>query len=167
MIFFDRKGNKVEKPRGVKAKKRSSAYGVYMADGKLLVVKPVKSEKWELPGGGIGKGETACKALAREFMEETGYKILKVGKEPFKIGKDNFCSDSGSFYLSELSFFRIEAVSRRSRGIIDTGEIREARLISLSGLTKENSNRIHWGAIRQIKEGRKQGRITNAALKAL
>lgn len=52
--------------------KRLSAYGIYIDDGKVLLIQDPRSLRWELPGGGIEKGETIQEAVKREFIEEIG-----------------------------------------------------------------------------------------------
>jgi 8-oxo-dGTP pyrophosphatase MutT (NUDIX family) len=51
---------------------RLSAYGVFIVDGAVLLIQDPRSQRWELPGGGVEKAETIRQGLAREFQEETG-----------------------------------------------------------------------------------------------
>ena len=48
------------------------AYGVCIIDQKVLLIQDTYSRRWELPGGGVEKNETAHQGLIREFIEETG-----------------------------------------------------------------------------------------------
>lgn len=57
---------------------RLSAYGVYITNDKVLLIKDPRSNRWELPGGGVESNETILQALAREFLEETG--VSPTGK---------------------------------------------------------------------------------------
>ena len=54
---------------------RIALYGFYVLRGKILLVKDVESNRWEIPGGGKEKNETEFECLKREFFEETGFII--------------------------------------------------------------------------------------------
>jgi 8-oxo-dGTP diphosphatase len=40
------------------------------------------SGQWELPGGGLGKGESVPECITREIKEEMGLEVLSVAKKP-------------------------------------------------------------------------------------
>jgi 8-oxo-dGTP diphosphatase len=44
-------------------------------DGRILVVKPIYSRSWMLPGGRVERGETPHAAAIRETREETGLEV--------------------------------------------------------------------------------------------
>lgn len=53
-------------------------YGIYVEDGKLLVINKNAGpyiNRFDLPGGSLEEGETLSEALIREFLEETGLEI--------------------------------------------------------------------------------------------
>jgi 8-oxo-dGTP pyrophosphatase MutT (NUDIX family) len=54
---------------------RLSAYGIYIKDDRVILIKDPRSLRWELPGGGVEKGENVREGLAREFTEEAGVTI--------------------------------------------------------------------------------------------
>lgn len=53
-------------------------YGIYVEDGKLLVINknagPYEN-RYDVPGGSLEEGETLSEAMKREFLEETGLEI--------------------------------------------------------------------------------------------
>lgn len=69
---------------------RVSAYGVFVKNGKILLIQDVHSDFWEFPGGGLEEGENLEEGLKREFLEETGLEISEVLE---KVGEIK-----GSFY---------------------------------------------------------------------
>lgn len=57
--------------------RRPGAYGIILSGHQaLLALNSCPGEEWALPGGGIDPGETPIRALHREAMEETGYRII-------------------------------------------------------------------------------------------
>ena len=54
---------------------RETCFGIVIKDLKILLVK--KKGQYSLVGGGIEENETHEDCLAREFLEESGMKILK------------------------------------------------------------------------------------------
>jgi len=65
-------------------KNRKAVYGIYCKGEKVLMVKDSVSNKWEFPGGGVEKDEDNLKSLKREFLEETGLRILEKKRRPGK-----------------------------------------------------------------------------------
>lgn len=66
-------------------------------EGKFLILKRSPDKKvhaglWNVPSGGIEKGESAKGAAIREVYEETGFKVVDLIKGPFseiKISDDS------------------------------------------------------------------------------
>ena len=85
-------------------------YGVYIKDGKALLIKKARGPytgMYDLPGGGIEEGEANDQTLVREFVEEVGvqlesYDFLYDDKYQCKyIGSTGIEKDfkhQGSFY---------------------------------------------------------------------
>lgn len=58
---------------------RPGAYALLARDGRLLLTRQSEPEpEFQLPGGGIDKGESSLRALHREVFEETGWTIGKA-----------------------------------------------------------------------------------------
>lgn len=69
---------------------RMSVYGLYRRDNALLLVQDSQTKQWELPGGGKEMGEEDEEALAREFFEETGLRVM---------GEVAFVSELQGYYV--------------------------------------------------------------------
>lgn len=61
---------------GPRYRLRPGAYALLVRDGRLLLTRQSEPEpEFQLPGGGIDRGETGLRALRREVFEETGWTI--------------------------------------------------------------------------------------------
>lgn len=66
-------------------------YGIYVKDGKLLVINKNGGpyiNRYDLPGGSLEEGESLSEAMKREFLEETGLEIdieANIGVTDFKL----------------------------------------------------------------------------------
>jgi 8-oxo-dGTP diphosphatase len=49
-------------------------------DGRYLLVRRSDTGTWGLPGGWIDYGERIAEALTRELREETGYRVVELGR---------------------------------------------------------------------------------------
>src|SRR6266545_4057577 len=73
---------------------RLSAYGVYITEGKILLIQDPRSLRWELPGGGIESGEAIRQGLTREFAEEAGMTV---------VGKPNLLTEWTEYFFDVTS----------------------------------------------------------------
>lgn len=95
-------------------------YGVFINDGKLLVIKKARGPyigMLDLPGGGIEFGEKIEECLSREIMEETG---ATLNNFQFILFNENFCNyfnkekkikklhHIGIYFLVDLFFNKIK-----------------------------------------------------------
>lgn len=84
---------------------RTSAYGILLKKGKVLLVRDSKSQTWEFPGGGLDKGETKEQGVIREFLEETGLQVDPDNIKFFKDIQDYFYSNTYEQAWNSLRYF--------------------------------------------------------------
>lgn len=53
-------------------RRRNSAFAVIVRASRVLLVRARGRSRWQLPGGGMDRGETPRQAARREVLEETG-----------------------------------------------------------------------------------------------
>ena len=99
--------------------------------GKLLLEKRVDSDTWGLVGGGCKKWEEPDQAMAREVLEELGWRIprnqfrkLKVYGEPGRIA----AFQDGSIWRMVIVVFALELEEERPIRI--SSESKEARFFT-------------------------------------
>ncbi len=94
---------------------RLSVKGLYVRDGKLLMVKESSklSGKWELPGGGLDFGENIQEGLKREIEEEMGLKVLSISNQPVYVWTSRFEPNIRNigWYYSVVVGYKVELAS--------------------------------------------------------
>jgi len=70
---------------------RQAAYVQVVRDGKVLMVEPLHTKRWELPGGGVEVQELLVEGATRECLEETGYRFVARSVSPFYVGEGFVC----------------------------------------------------------------------------
>ena len=108
------------------------ATGVYIEDGKLLLLKQrVTSERsYSLPGGTLEEGETLEKCLIREMREETG---LEVRPKRFLYICDHITEDKHVLHIT----FEVEKIGGSLTGPmpgLDTVPIEKTEMVPFSEL---------------------------------
>lgn len=89
---------------------RSSVYAVIKSErGVLLVRDRTSDEKWDLPGGGIEKGENLTNALKREVKEETGLKVINEPQKICEFTEYFYDIDSKKGWESHRFFFEVSS----------------------------------------------------------
>jgi 8-oxo-dGTP pyrophosphatase MutT (NUDIX family) len=100
-------------PRGQGAK------GLLVCDGEVLLVRHTYGpRRWELPGGGVKRGEDPLEALRRELHEELGLEVTTATAIAAQYGP-------GRQRLQRTHVYRVEVPARHVRA--DPVEIAEAR----------------------------------------
>lgn len=106
-------------------------------DGRYVLVRRGDTGGWALPGGTLEWGETLRNALAREIEEETGAKVLELGR---LVG---VYSDPGRDARFHAVTVVVEALVELERGKAENPlEITEVRAFSEAELPRELSYRM-------------------------
>lgn len=147
--YFDRAEKKVYKPKNIEPAKRESVYGVIIHNNNVLLQNPCWNKFWELPGGGINKGEKKSESLIREIKEEVGVCIHDVEEKEILRKKQNFyAEDQQIFYKSTMFFYKINIFDSQNIRK-QKKEVNKIKWINISELDKFNVKKIHLEAIMQ------------------
>src|SRR5206468_1369152 len=80
--FIDLHGNPVPYDGVSPLQWRLGAYVLVVRDDQVLMVEPMHTARWELPGGGVEVHELLVEGAARECLEETGYRFVAASVSP-------------------------------------------------------------------------------------
>lgn len=109
---------------------------------------------WELPKGGLRKGETESKCLKREIREETGakkYKIIAKTRHFMKYRfPKGFVKDDHIFYGAKGYVFLVELFSKRVK--IDKSEHDRFLWVSKDEALEILTHKNHKNALKYIWE---------------
>jgi 8-oxo-dGTP pyrophosphatase MutT (NUDIX family) len=135
---------------------RLSVYGVYMVGDTVLLIQDPRSIRWELPGGGVEKGETPEQCFIREFEEETG--VTPSGKLTFLKEWEEYFFDvvDQQAWRSKRTFYRVERITHQEE-MLTTGNGEDsvaASLVPLSQLDALHINSNIRNLIQEAHDGR-------------
>ncbi|MDP1709830.1 MAG: NUDIX domain-containing protein, partial [Candidatus Komeilibacteria bacterium] len=98
-----------------------------------------KREHWQLPQGGVDKGESEEQAVFREMNEETGAANLQIlGKHPkkYSYGWSAWHQRRGSYRGQRQSIFYLRFDPTNDKIAIDEREIKNYQWIALADVMK-------------------------------
>ncbi|MFO7807552.1 MAG: NUDIX hydrolase [Candidatus Moraniibacteriota bacterium] len=152
-------GEFVELPLS-KFKFRISVYGFLKEKEYILLAKNRSINKFWLPGGGVEIGEELKDALKREFLEETGLKVLV---SELLFFKENFFyyQPTNEAFHSFMFFFRCGLIGGEiyslNAEVLDS-EAKKPQWIKIESLHQEDFrdlNKDIYRIIYKMKTGRK------------
>ncbi len=158
MIFYDLRNSPHQLPEGMTVNWRISAYGLIQNQNQeVLVVVPTWRDSYDLPGGGVDKGEKIHEAIIREVYEETGYRATLDSNLPFHIEETNFYNnDENQYYYSINMFYKCKLISNvQNSSVINTiveDEISKVEWRKINELTEKNCFFTHYKAIQRFKQ---------------
>jgi ADP-ribose pyrophosphatase YjhB (NUDIX family) len=155
--FQDPEGRPVAHDGATPVTWRVGACALAVRDGRVLLVEPVFSNRWVLPGGGVAVHETLLEGAARECREETGYTFVAAGPEPVYLGELFFRWDQrapptpGPRYWHALMAFFAGTVAGEAdpAWAPDPHEVRRVHWADPATLTPARLQPHHWTALQR------------------
>lgn len=110
MLFIDRYGKNHYCDKGGFIDRIGVFAFIRNLNGDVLLVRPKGSQVWELPGGGVEKGEWKDQALKRELYEETGIALADNIELSPKLGMvfNYYPDDVNEFRRYSLNLYVLE-----------------------------------------------------------
>lgn len=100
---------------------RETCFGICEKNGKILLVK--KNGEYSFVGGGIDENETKTDCISREYMEESGYIIVKT--EEFCAVDCFWFAAKGTFPMHSLANYFVVDVSNKCVEPLEVGHYPE------------------------------------------
>ncbi|MDD5193428.1 MAG: NUDIX hydrolase [Candidatus Nanoarchaeia archaeon] len=142
-----------ELPKGKTFSWRPSAYAFVVWNNKILLTKSQLHGKWELPGGGIELGETVEGGLKREVLEESGYEIEKISKNPIYFENNFFYGpDIDKYFETLLMVFQasLKNLNQKKELVDFKNDIIEIKLVDIKDLEKYELIRWTKNALQKL-----------------
>ena len=115
---------------------RASVYGVSIQDEKILLVQDLWAKRWDLPGGGMDKGETPKDTLKREFKEETGLDIADNAGEIETISSYFLAPNAKHPWRTKRIIYQVQVIGGTLNGVGNNLDVSEVRYFSIDEIKK-------------------------------
>lgn len=152
-IFYNRAGGQIIKPEDRDVEDRLAVYGLLIKDkdNELLLIQPLHSDNWELPGGKVDDGESEDEALKREIPEEVGFNVGKIGKCIFTRQQNYYADNVDQFFNSNQKFYIIEEFEKDENISLDNSEVRNTKWFSIDDNLKNVVRKNQLEVIQKIE----------------
>lgn len=124
---------------------RVGTYGILKVGERILVQRHPLLRKYGLPGGGIDIGESISEGLYREFKEETGLKVKAT--HLIYVGEDMF-TWNGEDAQGIFIYYEVKKVGGKLLTHGNSEDTAEVKFINMKKLSRENTQRVYWSAIK-------------------
>jgi 8-oxo-dGTP diphosphatase len=105
---------------------RPAVYGYVEKNDKILIMKPSWDDKYNLIGGGMDLGETFHEALKREFLEEIGFEIEILDKQPMFVNTSLFALPEKNYYFQRINmYYRVKLKKENKKMMMNDDEVVE------------------------------------------
>lgn len=90
---------------GIEVRRRPSARGIVIKDGKVAMVHSKTYDYFKFPGGGIEEGESPLEAMIREVREESGLTVIPESIKEFGNVHRRSRTENGGLFIQDNFYF--------------------------------------------------------------
>ena len=90
---------------GIEVRRRPSARGIVIKDGKVAMIHSKMYDYFKFPGGGIEEGESPLEAMIREVKEESGLTVISESIKEFGNVHRRSRTENGGLFIQDNFYF--------------------------------------------------------------
>jgi len=114
-------------------------------NNKVLVLKDLTTDAWEMPGGGVDHGEDIKQAIGREVSEELGVELTHIDNDPFTIEfglhPDNYRTVK-IYFQAKISSSDFKLEEKFKSKFVDKQEFMSLHMFGDESPIQKHANRI-------------------------